>query len=377
MAALALRATDLAACENSVRAESPPIDALQRAERALDLGDLSFARAKAEEAAALTPQLRLAADAIESVATARDPAATEDELLAARRAMHPRGTLETDPKGNVRLAEIEARIPKYRDHAHEILASLQKRDLVGDAWAIAALARLEPESQRPALFAECNVRAANPSAACRAELGPPPFFALRGDPGSYELAMAIFVASLLAALVRSLTKRPWRGYLMRWQIGVAVVGLLAVLLTPSRQYLSTWSVVVLMATACFVSFVVESRLFLRAVKRGKVKGLVLREPDEDDENLKRLPVNGLRESAVLDRVAKEEGYRTSARMGALCRVVPAPTLDAGRVAGFALLFALFAFATLGSTRKADDPDNWAPMSKVSPPPLSATEPSHL
>lgn len=300
---------------NAVQAEqNEAIGTLRQAEAALETGDLRFAGILADEAAQQSPDLALAATRIHAAATARDPASTEAQLEAAR---IPAGAISWQTE---RSLEIDARIPARREAALRGLRDLQEKDLIGSAWAIAALARLEVPEKRAALLETCRVRAVDPDRACRAELGAPPVTYFHGAPATYVTGGALFVGLLLVLLVRTRERRPWRGHLLRVQLAAAVAGLGVVIGFARTPFSAIAAMVVLYAAVLLV----ERRLFFRAVRGGRVKGLGLRPVVDADEDLVTCVVNGPKRDEVLERVAEKNGYRDSARGEPIYRIIHRP-----------------------------------------------------
>jgi hypothetical protein len=157
--AASLVATPSAACLNEVLKLDEAVKLLATAQDEVDRGELDEARTAARRAGAgrvgwegtKDEHLVSRAIRIRALADARDPNAsmdalqTDEDIIAQERRRHP-----SDPVLDAEYAELLARIPGRADDAHDILAPLVKRDLVGSPWALAALARVSKDPKEAA-----------------------------------------------------------------------------------------------------------------------------------------------------------------------------------------------------------------------------------
>jgi hypothetical protein len=348
---------------------------LAEAESALDAGDLRFARTLAAEVLAGDEELFFdRAHRIEALSFARDPGASQADL---ERALMSLGEMMSSaerrtPSLEADFAETAARLPKYADDARHQLASLSDRDLMGSAYAYAAYARLADAHGDHRVAAEararCTTMASDPGV-CGAELRRPPLFRLHGAPLSYAATAAI--AMLLLAYrglrLRRARKRgmdatgPWIGYGAR----VQVAALVAAGGWAFARARSPFEVTVVMLAAALLTVWLERRLFLRAVRAGKIAGYALRPSVEDDTVAKVALHLGPRNGETLERVAEDApdgGYREPARTS-LLRTVRRPLRQTvGATLAFGVLLGMVAavYAAVGATRAASVPYEQAP-----------------
>ncbi len=158
-AASTLFATPGAACLNEVLRNDDANQLLATAQQEVDRGELAAARDDARKAVAgrfawegtQGEWLVNKAMRIMALADARDPNAEQVALVQdVDIVANIRRTRTDDPVIDAEYAEILARIPGRSGEAHDILAPLVKRDLVGSPWALATLARVSKDEKESA-----------------------------------------------------------------------------------------------------------------------------------------------------------------------------------------------------------------------------------
>ena len=137
---------------------------------------------------------------------------------------------------------------------------------------------------------------------------------------AYVTGGALFVGFLLILFFRTQNPRPWRGYLVRVQLVAGVAGI-GIVIGAARSPVTAFSVV--LALYLFVLWA-ERRLFFRAVRKGRVEGLALRDPLPEDADLVTCEINGRRRTEVLERLPGQDRYRESARAEPIYRIVHRP-----------------------------------------------------
>jgi uncharacterized membrane protein len=302
---------------------------LHEAEEALESGDVRHARRLAREVRQGGASFLLDARAsrILALSFARDPWASKADLQWMSETLETMRQAEDQksPSLDADWGEVAARIPAEEDKAFALLSSLADRDLMGSAYAFAALARLAEVRGDAALAASsrarCTTIAADP-AVCGPRLRALPWPRLYGSPAGYGVPAILFAAF---AAVRALRARraarrgpdaaPWLGYGARVQV-IAFVAVAVYAFVEARSpYVASLAV----AFALLASLPLERRLFLRAVRKGRVAGFAMERMDEQDAEpaLPRVKLFfGPKQPETLVRVTEprpEPDYRTAAR----------------------------------------------------------------
>lgn len=148
------------ACMNEVQLTTDDyVRVLVKAERQLEAGELALAK-RTMGRMAFPKALRDRASDIRSVITlrtSRDPGALEGARshFAMRADANPK-----DLRSKAWLAEAQLALGA-KDEARAILVELRERDLMPDAYAIHALAKLSTGAERYELYKACRARAKN------------------------------------------------------------------------------------------------------------------------------------------------------------------------------------------------------------------------
>jgi hypothetical protein len=396
------------ACANVTMEANESIAKLKEAERALDDGDVLTARELAHEVFVASQRIlasipeapppdaeadshRLSgkplyrssiadrAMRLEALSYIRDRKANADQIEDAIETFETltKGPYKTLADGlhsrHVSPATIadfgEALERGRRDvEAIEALRSLADRDLIGSAYAYAALSRSAARRGDTVLAtsatAKCRAMAANPRA-CNGEYPPQPF--LRGRLRDYALPGAAFFVAWLATLgVRRRRQKqtraaPWANHAAPFGAGIIAVAAIIAFATANAR-MTVVPTLVAVGAALFVP-IWQRRAFLSAVRRERVPGFHLRATERDgDRNAPLLllffgPMSG----ETLER-AVDPSYRESARAPVLrLGRYPSRYLWIGVVAVVGLLLLASATVTLRSiavpTRVLVEPDD--------------------
>lgn len=322
------------ACANEVLGDADLAKATRAAESQLDKQDFVQAREQAEHILASRQAdagLRRRAERVRALATVRDPNKQRTDASSVRQMMDAVAALEglakeapTDATLQVDLGEALEQDPDTHPRAIAILRDHAKRDLIGSAYAYAALARLEKTQGHPTAAAEATARcertAVQPSM-CRGKKPRSPWFRAPGWAyAGFGLLAAIFTLWQVFTLRRPLFRRvpPNMADSIVHVIGVtAPVGICFV--AP------TWPTIALLLGAMLTVAcgAVAHALRVQTVVSGRVPGLVVRKRDKNVAAEEQLPI--LLDRADLDLVVEEvpagASYRTSART-LLGRIAP-------------------------------------------------------
>lgn len=172
------------ACVNATMREDVAIAKLRRAEEALEAGDVWTARelsAEVEDAELEASRPDLAglsrrAERVHALSFVRDPRATNEELARAATQLEARRGADDDPARSADYGEALERAGRS-DEAYAVLAPLADADLIGSAYAYAALARAANKRDDGARAAtassRCETMAVRPGV-CRGEFARPP-----------------------------------------------------------------------------------------------------------------------------------------------------------------------------------------------------------
>lgn len=337
-------AREARACGNATLRDEPAYVALRDAEEALEEGDIVRARELAMPVADgkvrprfLPEQASARGKRVVALSWVRDPASSADRVDAAIFALAK--TSEESPRDDSALGEAFARAGMNRE-AYDTLEPLAKKDLIGSAYAYAALARVagqRGDAETSALAKKRCSEITSSAAICRGEYPPPPF--LRGKVLGYALPGVLAVFALLR---RRRSKAPWSTHGDKLA-AAAILASCAAVFALARQ---PWAATLATATVFFVVARVQRVVFVRAVKRGAVPGFALRDRAPEDGALPIVRSIFQSGECVLERTP-DAGYREPARVGVL-RLAPrrrAPLVLA--MAGF-LTLALFGACTFAT-----------------------------
>jgi hypothetical protein len=311
--------------------ENQAIATLKEAEAALDAGDVQSARELAETAQfshafIYVPNgdaLAERAVRVRALSVVRDRGASPAELEAAVTLLEQQiSSTNHAPPGPspalmADLGEARERVGRDKE-AYDVLAPLADKDLMGSAYAYSALSRAARKRGDDARAASarrrCERMAASPSvlpSVCRGEYPKPPL--LRGTALGYGLPGLVFVAaSALRLVLRRRRPRPWVGFRGLFFGGAIFLGAVLAFLSARNPTFST----VAALTIVFAVHVVERRAFLAAVRRGEMRGFVLRPVEAADAALPETRLFfGPPAGETLDRVTDDAatGYRDNAR----------------------------------------------------------------
>jgi tetratricopeptide (TPR) repeat protein len=372
------RTTPARACGNAVFLEtSDAVAKLREAEDALANGDVVTAHNlawKVRESEGLDGRLHERAVRIATLATIRDPnahpgainfAASDIEGLVQSRKKDLE--LVNDPAIEADYGEALERAGRI-DEAFAVLAPLAEKDLIGSAYAYAALSRAArqrgAEGTAKSAYGRCLAIAASPDACNRiyprASLA---YRLVKGTPAGYFAPALVFLATIFVArrlvrrkergplgaafiAARAFMARSWRRYALA--IGIVLCGALAF---TFARYTVLSTLIALGAAALTLRSVLGMKSFVRAVSLGdsRTKDFTLRDPDAEDPALPAVSFFFFG-PATLERT-ETPAYREGARTP-LLRVVrrPAKMLAAivvfGALALFVSLFFLALFATM-------------------------------
>lgn len=363
---------DARACGNAIMAEDRQVAALQRAEAALQDGDLETARELAttvQDAESYSPypigrpELRRdRATRILALSYVRDVDATGEEIVSATETLRARAYdhLESgapEPSRQAEHAEAQSRLTHQQDEAFATLKKLYERDLLGSPYAIGALQRLSRTRGDGVMaakaFESCS-KMIGPSYVCEGRYATRPL--LRGQASDYAWPGALFVIALAWRLERRRRNKmagaapaPWLGYAPRLQTVVIAIAGLYLFTHPLTPVTTSLVVGGLLA----LSFAIERRGFFGAARRGAISGLVVRPSGPDDAHLAPLSfLTGARTEETLERVQAENeaepGYRDAARTP-LLRIVPKRRMPAGVYAAVAIATAVALLLLAAST----------------------------
>lgn len=327
--------TPARACSNAVLADEEAYTLMRDAEEALAKGDVLSAREGAVAAVRLDERLTPRGAVVWSLSFVRDRRASDAEIAAAiERLAEVR-----PPDGHPRFDEAygEALVRAGRDdEAFALLDPLARRDLLGDPYAFGALAkasRARGDQARAAWALERCAVVTTHADACRLEYPSRPL--LRGSPVAFGGLGALVLAFVLARRRRSRLAAPWLGYADRAR---AVLTLCAGALLVTSA-VSPVVGVALVAAALVVGAWLERRMFLRAVRRGRVRGHVVRAVDAADAALAEVrlffgPASGETLERVVDPAYREAAREPILRVG---RRSSAPLIAAACVAALLAL----------------------------------------
>lgn len=320
------------ACINATMAEDVTIKKLREAEAALDAGDVETARALAGEVEVYHDrpgQLGEASGGFAERATrlralsfVRDPSANQGELdnaVDSLRAHHEyimsHGDRRPIPPFMADYGEALERDGKD-DEAYKLLVPLADRDILGSAYAYAALGRIA-ERKGDAMHTtmardRCRVMAVRQSV-CRGEYPPRPV--LRGRASDFVYPGLVVLAVAIARLAR---KRPWSTHRARELFGAITVGGWGLFLLANAR-LGGFAAFVAVVFALVLALL-QRRLFFRAAADGNVEGLRLRplEPGDERAPLVRLffgPIETQTLEPTLDASYRESARRPLLRVG--------------------------------------------------------------
>ncbi|MBX3226072.1 MAG: hypothetical protein KIT84_29145 [Labilithrix sp.] len=339
------------ACLNATMADDEAIAKVREAQAALDEGDVETARSLAGEVRARRLHEEAGgvyerATRLHALSFVRDPAAEPAEIEASARELRAEHTFAVEHGGAAPplTADYGEALERAGDAngAYALLAPLADRDLIGSAYANAALARAADDKHDRARAelgrARCAAAASRPSI-CRGEYPPRPFF--RGR--ALDFALAGF-AVLGVAIVRAARRRVWSAHRARELSGAITIGGWGLFLLTNAR-LGVLAAVLTIAFALLLA-AVQRRLFFRATGEGSVPGFRLRPLGPGDESAPLLRVFfGPAEPLALEPLA-DAGYRENARRPLLRiarRQVPA---RAGLVLAALALFVAGALASL-------------------------------
>lgn len=315
------------ACGNAVLSDVDSVKALKEAEAALDEGDVDLARELASGVRRrITDDDRFVYDRalrVEALSWIRDPRAGDAQIVEAMDLLGRRvREMTMDPAPPLAADYGEALERAHHDEAALLrLTPLAERDLIGSAYAYAALSRAAGRKGDIALstsaLTHCRAIAANPRM-CTGEYPSPPL--LHGRPLGYVTPGALF---LLAALLRL---RPWRrrvpGAAAKLDLALAyqpffftglvgVAGIFAFGLANAR---SSWSAAIVAIIAVVLLPLWQRRAFLVAAMKDRIPGLHARalEPAVDGAAPLLRIFFGPPEPITLERTI-DPSYRESAR----------------------------------------------------------------
>ena len=308
-----LRASDALACINATMSENEAVRKLKEAETALDDGDVLTARELAGEVHRIfgymdrESPLYVRAARIRALSSVRDPEATDAELSDAvtilRRVVEPSYEGERlSPPTPPLLADLGEALERKNeiDPAYEILVPLADKDLIGSAYANAALSRAakaKGDGARASLaLIRCETIATSP-AMCRREYPRRAF--LRARPIDLCVLGALLLGFALVRLVRK--RQPWSAHRPHvYAAVIALVGAAAFALANARH---GWAAIAIVAPLLALVGASQRSRWLDAVRRGGMPGFeVLR--DEQGEALVRTIDPSYRDSAKPDIVLR-------------------------------------------------------------------------
>lgn len=319
---LAAAAVLTLACMNATMADSEAIAKLREAQTALDEGDVETARSIANEVRSHrgylddTADLGERATRIESLSFVRDPSARPEEIQNAVSVLHHALGVRTQIANQPPTPQLDADYGEALeragndDEAYRILVPLADHDVLGSAYAYAALGRMS-ERKGDAMHARmsrerCMLMTTRQST-CRGEYPPRPF--VRGRAFDFALAGIVVLGAALTRLVR---KRPWSEHRERELSGAISIGGWGLFLVANARL---GALAALLAVVfAFVLGLIQRRLFLRAAAEGEVNGLQLRPLEPGDESVPLLRLFfGPHEAQTLEPTGSAAGYRDSAR----------------------------------------------------------------
>ena len=377
-AVLTIAVKDAQACLNATMSQREAVATLKEAEEALAIGDVATAHRLARSVADQADvELAQRGTRIDALATIRDPNATPAEITGARTRLQNivlfgpdrHGTMDPTLQADVGEAfEAEG----DDEHAYEMLAPLAKRDLIGSAFANAALSRVAKRRGETELAKQTHERcmlAATTKAICEGAYPRPArlWIMLDGKVAGY-LAPAIVLLGALG-LGRILAKRTER------KLGVVfttarerarrsprtIATALLVLfggtlafLTASVPVVATF--VAIAAGAVAIGRALDVRSFVREVALGRVEGFTARATTTEDAKLPEAKLYFLREPFTVEKV-EDPSYREGAR-SALVRLTARPTTTlvvAGALATIAILLGMASFTTRALSKSATMP----------------------
>lgn len=352
---LALWAPPAHACVNATLSEDEIIADLREAEQALDEGDVETARRLAREARerttthAVAPPIHLFERAlrIEALASVRDPLADSAELEQAAFLLETHVSTHPSPSPAV-VADLGEALERVRrdDDALERLVPLADGDLIGSAYAYAALSRAAErrgDDVRATMARERCETMAFSARVCRGEYPRPPL--LKGKPHGYAFSGLVFAAAALTQMRRRRqgVALPWMSF--RAPLVVAGIGVVAILAFATARHPTL--AIMLTSLGLLVLSPAQRRSFLSHVRRGNVPPFKLRAAEPADEALPLVRlIGGPKETETIE-FTTESSYRESARRP-LLRVGRRPIrlLKVGLTLAFALLLAMVLFGFL-------------------------------
>lgn len=352
--AVLLQARPAEACENAT-IDDPAVDAMRDADKALWEGDVVLARDLAGSIVsgkvAAEPHVKARAVRIDALTWIRDPRASKSEIDRATETL--KRELESVEKVSGEssamrgdLGEAYARAGRD-DDAYQMLSKLHAKDLVGEPYAYAALARVSAkrgdQETAAAALKRCGEMTSD-SNVCRGVYPPPPL--LHGRTAGYALPGAL---AMIALVRRRRVKNPWSTYGDKLLAAVVVATcafVFAFARAPVTATLVTFAVLVLTGIGQRVAF-------LAAVKRSRIAGWVLRDATAEDARLPTFASFFHSGHRVLER-EPDPSYREPARVGVMHlsqRSAAARSLALAGLVVVALLGACTTF-TLATTRSS-------------------------
>lgn len=324
--ALSLAEPAANACLNEVRGTDEVVRIIRDAERELERQDFSAARTKAATAHRLggaEPGLRDRALRVHALATIRDPRKERPDKESIQDVTSAVANLEAlaratplDVTLQIDLAEALEHDPATHGRAVEILRPLAQKDLIGSAYAYAALGRLEKAQGRSSAAAEAQARcertAVQPSM-CRGKKPSAPWFRAPGwSYACFGLLAALFTLWQVLSLRRPVFRRlPAQLPDVLVHIAGVATPVLTTLVAPTWPRLLL-AVGVIMTVGCAG---VAHSLRVQTLLGGRVRGLRLRRWKETDPPPTDLPL--LLERAepdlVLEEITAVAGSPTPAR----------------------------------------------------------------
>lgn len=320
------------ACVNATMSETEAVRKLKEAEVALEQGDVLTARDLAHDVRwtsrldeNLTDPLAIRAARIEALAYVRDRDASDGELARATEILRARVEQTGRSAPPDLLADYGEALERsgHAGEAYDVLRPLADKDLIGSAYAYAALARASrSKADAEQAMKRCEAMAVSP-AACRGEYPRRPL--LRGRPLDFAALAAPFLGLGLRRLRR---KRLWSAF--RAPVFAALVGLVAAgTFGLANLRLGPLGFALAVPALLFLDLA-QRRRWVDAIRRGKIEGFVLRPATPDDVAPATLLLLGGRGLPEVIEETAAEGYRTPARGPIRFRVerkkVPVTTL---------------------------------------------------
>jgi hypothetical protein len=326
-----LHATPARACGNAVTfSEDASIAKLREAEEALDEGDVRTARELSAASLAITstsPMYTFAHNRglrIHALSFVRDPSASQEDIATAVEELETRAKALRDanlePSFAADLGEALERAGRDED-ALATLVPLAERDLIGSAYAYAALHRAAKHRGDTTLASNADARCrsmAIDARMCNGEYPKQPL--LRGKLSGYLLPGFVFLgAALFAAFKRRKNKSknktqeqqaPWSSF--RAPFFATIIAIAGIASFANAR--TVWLATMIAIAAALIVPLWQRRAFLANARRGRVPGFHVRAAEGEIDA--RTPILrlffGPKVPETLERLV-DPHYRESAR----------------------------------------------------------------